>query len=82
MEDKNYKVESEHGELYSYENKTTGKTTTVKLTKTSWFGKPAKWELRTWKGDDPSSGVVIGYDENLRKLRDMLNEVCGDDEAY
>ena len=81
-EGKNYEVESEHGILYSYENKMTGKTVTVKLTKTAWFGKPAKWELRQWKGDEPSSGVVIGFDDSLRKLRDMLNEVCGDEEVF
>lgn len=77
-EGKNYEVESEHGVLYSYDSKMTGKTVTVKLTKTAWFGKMPKWELRTWKGDDPSSGVVIGFDDKLIELRDMLIKVCAE----
>ena len=50
--------------------------TEIKLTKTSWFGKPAKWDLRNWTDGIPKSGVVIGSDESLTKLRDLLIQIC------
>lgn len=77
MADKNnYRVESEWGVLSSRENKRTGEITEIRLTKTSWFGKPAKWDLRNWTEKFAGNGVVIGNDAALRKLRDMLIDIC------
>ena len=77
MEDKqNYKVISEWGVLSTRENKRTGVTREVKLTKTAWFGKLPKWDLRNWEGDYAGQGVVIGFDDDLFKLRDMLIDIC------
>lgn len=72
----NYRIISEWGVLSSRENKRTGVTREVKLTKTAWFGKLPKWDLRNWEGDYAGQGVVIGFDDDLFKLRDMLIDIC------
>lgn len=78
----NYRIISEWGTLSSRENKRTGEVTEIKLTKTSWFGKPAKWDLRNWTSDHiAGQGVVIGFDKDLFKLRDLLISVCAQIEA-
>ena len=77
----NYKIISEWGVLSSRENKRTGEMTEVRLTKTSWFCKPAKWDLRNWTDKAAGPGVVIGFDKDLFKLRDLLIDVCKQIEA-
>ena len=77
----NYRVEGVFGIISSRMNQKTGEVTEVKLTKTGWFGRPAKWDLRNWTGDYAGSGCVIGYDKDLFALRDLLNEVCAQIEA-
>ena len=74
----NYKVEKVYGVINSRTNPKTGETTEVKLTKTGWFGRLPKYELRNWTGDYAGSGCVIGIDRDLLKLRDLLNEICKD----
>ena len=74
---KNYSIVSEWGVLSSRPDKRSGGTIEIRLTKCSWFGKPAKWDLRNWKPDEAGPGVVIGNDDDLRKLRDLLVDVCG-----
>lgn len=71
-----YQVVKDCGILYSRENKKTGETTDVRLTRTGWYGKASKWELRNWIGTYAGSGVVIGNDAALKKLRDMLIDIC------
>lgn len=78
----NWKIMSEWGVLSSRENKRTGQTIEIRLTKTSWFGKMPKWDLRNWTSDHiAGQGVVIGGDKALFKLRDMLIDVCKQIEA-
>lgn len=73
----NWKIMSEWGVLSSKENQRTGQITEVRLTKTSWFGKMPKWDLRNWTGSQiAGQGVVIGTDRDLMKLRDLLISVC------
>ena len=73
----NWTIVSEWGTLSSRENKRTGQTITMRLTKTSWFGKAPKWDLRNWTSDEiAGQGVVIGDDDALHKLKDMLIDVC------
>lgn len=71
----NFKLEKDYGTISTYTSKN-GDITEVRLTKTSWFGKPAKWDLRKWTNENAYGGVVIGDDETLKRLRDLLNEVC------
>ena len=75
-EDKNYVLEKEYGTIFRRTNPRTNEETEIKLTKTSWFGKPAKWDLRNWTDGIPKAGVVIGSDESLTKLRDLLIQIC------
>lgn len=78
----NYTIVSEWGVLSSRENKRTGQMTEIRLTKTSWFGKPPKWDLRNWTSDHiAGQGVVIGGDSALQKLRDLLIDICKQIEA-
>ena len=72
----NWKIMSEWGVLSSRENKRTGQVIEIRLTKTSWFGKMPKWDLRNWTSNIAGQGVVIGGDKALFKLRDMLNSIC------
>ena len=81
MESNYSKIIKEFGTLSSKTNKKTGEITEVKLTLTSWFGRPAKWELRNWIGDTGKSGVVIGNLPQLKGLRDMLTELINQIEA-
>lgn len=73
----NWTIVSEWGTLSERENQRTGQTISIRLTKTSWFGKNPKWDLRNWTSDQiAGQGIVIGDDDALRKLRDMLISVC------
>ncbi len=73
----NWKIMSEWGVISSRENMRTGQTVEIRLTKTSWFGKMPKWDLRNWTSDHiAGQGVVIGGDKALFKLRDLLISVC------
>ena len=73
---KNYVIVSEWGILSTRPNQRTGKDIEVRLTKTSWFGKMPKWDLRNWNGEFADQGVVIGDNDDLKRLRDMLISVC------
>ena len=73
---KNYNIVSEWGVLSSRTDGRTGAEIEIRLTKTSWFGKAPKWDLRSWTPTIAGQGVVIGDDDQLRKLRDMLISVC------
>lgn len=77
----NYRVEGVFGIISSRTNQKTGEVTEVKLTRTGWFGRPAKWDLRNWTGNYAGSGCVIGFDKDLFRLRDLLNDVCAQLEA-
>ena len=73
----NYVIMSEWGILSTRPNMRTGNDNEIRLTKTSWFGKKPKWDLRNWiSGGIAGQGVVIGDDDELHKLRDMLIDVC------
>ena len=72
----NYEIESEWGVLSSRKNMRTGEDIEVRLTKCSWFGRDAKWDLRNWSPGFAGQGIVIGNDEDLRRLRDLLVSVC------
>ena len=73
----NWKIFGEWGVLSSRENQRTGQITEVRLTKTSWFGKLPKWDLRNWTSDHiAGQGVVIGGDKALFRLRGLLIDGC------
>ena len=72
----NYEILSEWGVLSSRPDKRSNGTIEIRLTKCSWFGKMPKWDLRNWTDDYAGPGIVIGNDDDLRKLRDMLISVC------
>ena len=78
-EGKNYRVIKEYGVIQSRTNSRNGDVTETKLTKTSWFGKPAKWDLRQWINGEAKSGIVIGGDESLLRLKELLDKVCTED---
>lgn len=71
----NFEVEKYCGTIRTITNRNKD-VTEVRLTKTSWYGKPAKWDLRNWTNELACGGVVIGDDEALKRLRDLLIEVC------
>ena len=73
---KNYQIVSEWGVLSSRPDQRTGNNIEIRLTQTAWFGKAPKWDLRNWTPAVAGQGVVIGDDEDLRRLRDMLISVC------
>lgn len=72
----NYKVEKDYGPISNRINSRNGDVTEVKLTKMSWFGKSAKYDLRNWLNGEPRGGVVIGGESALRRLADLLADVC------
>ena len=72
----NYKLEKDYGVVNSRTNPKNGEVTEVKLTRLGWFGRAPKWDLRNWTGDYAGSGVVIGTDDALIRLRALLIEVC------
>ena len=80
MED-NYRIVENYGVLEHRENKKTGEIAEVRLAKVAWFGRMPKYELRSWVSGIPKQGVVIGFDESLFKLRDMINDLCKQIEA-
>ena len=73
---KNYRIVSEWGILSARPNKRTGQDIEVRLTKTSWFGRMPKWEVRNWEGDFAGQGVIIGENKDLYDLRDLLISIC------
>ena len=73
---KSWNIVSEWGILSSRPNSRTGQDIEVRLTKTSWFGKMPQWDLRNWEPNFAGQGVVIGSNDDLHKLRDMLISVC------
>ena len=72
----NYTIVSEWGVLSSRPNQRTGENIEIRLTKTSWFGKMPKWEIRNWMPNIAGQGVIIGDNDDLYKLRDLLVSVC------
>ena len=73
----NWVIVSEWGVLSTRPNQRMGKDNEIRLTKCSWFGKKPKWDLRNWIGTEiAGQGVVIGDDDELHKLKDMLVDVC------
>ena len=81
MDANNARIERDFCTISTKINHRTAEITEVKLTKTSWFGRPAKWELRSWVGDIGKSGVVLGGVKHLRLLRDMLTKLIDELEA-
>ena len=81
MADNNARIEKDFGTISTKINHRTAEITEVKLTKTSWFNRPAKWELRNWVGNTGKSGVVIGGIKHLKLLRDMLTDLINQIEA-
>ena len=75
-EDKNYEIKKDYGAISNRINPKNGDMTEVKLTRMSWFGREAKWDLRNYTNGEPKSGVVIGGDEAMKRLRDLLIKVC------
>lgn len=74
--EKNYELKSDWGVATSKTNPVTGDVVEIRLTKMSWFGKGEKWDLRKWDKDGAKQGVVIGNDDDLRKVKDLLVSVC------
>ena len=72
----NFNIVSTWGTLSTSPNQRTGGEIKVLLTKTSHFGKDPMWDIRNWDGGIAGQGVIIGHDDDLRKLRDMLISVC------
>lgn len=81
MEGNNYEIKKDYGAISNRLNPKNGDMTEVKLTKMSWFGREAKWDLRNHTNGEPKSGVVIGGDEALKRLRDLLVKVCTEIES-
>ena len=76
MADKNYRLEKEFGIISNRINSRNGDVTEIKLTKMGWFGKSAKYDLRSWLNGEPRGGVVIGGEAALRRLAELLNDLC------
>jgi len=74
MKEQNYEIKSEWGLIETQDNKRTGETIEIRLTKTSWFGKTPKWDIRKWSGDVAGAGIVLS-DDGLKKLRDILSTI-------
>ena len=73
---KNYVIMSEWGTFSSRPNARTGQAIEIRLTKCSWFNKMPKWDLRNWESGIAGQGIVIGDNQDLYRLRDMLIDVC------
>lgn len=78
-EDKNYQIKREYGIISNRINSRNGDVTEIKLTMMSWFGRPAKWDLRNYTNGEPKSGVVIGGNEALLRLRELLDKICNEE---
>lgn len=73
MSNQNYRIASEWG-LIGTRKGSNGQTAEIRLTKTAWFGKPPKWDLRLWEGEIAKGGVSM-TDEQFLKLRDLMNSI-------
>jgi hypothetical protein len=70
MADSVSKIEKIFGTLSTNKNKVT------EVTFTSWFGKPAKFDIREWEQDHSRAGKGVTLDENeMKNLLKVLKEM-------
>ena len=75
----NYK--NNKNELFDYEKKAIygtidiSKNWQIQVTKTSWKGRKAKYEIRKWKKDGTPSKGVTCTEEQFKQLIEILGEI-------
>ena len=68
------KVLADHGTIGTKRNRT-GEMCEVKLCTVSWHGKYQTYDIRMWKPNGDSDKGISLNAEQLKKLRDVLNDM-------
>ena len=80
-EKENNKKENKKNEIFNYEKKAIygtvdiSKNWQIQVTKTSWKGREAKYEIRKWKKDGTPSKGVTCTDEQFKKLIEIIKKM-------
>jgi len=80
-EKENNKNENKKNEIFNYEKKAIygtvdiSKNWQIQVTKTSWKGREAKYEIRKWKKDGTPSKGVTCTDEQFKKLIEIIKKM-------